>query len=82
MITDMADEVVLHWGVCKPGSKEWIVPTEKLWPEESEIGGPTAVDTRMLNCDDDECDVEVSGAKVGRKSCVGLSSLSPPQPPL
>ena len=61
----MADEVVLHWGLCNPGSKDWTIPTEKLWPEESEIGGPTAVDTRMLNCDDDECDVEISGAKVG-----------------
>ena len=90
LVTDMADEVVLHWGLCKPGSKEWTVPAEKLWPEESEVGeracpprslfyhsfitllslldpqvgGPSAVDTRMLNCDDDECDVEISGAKV------------------
>ena len=26
--------------------------------------GKTATDTELLNCDDDECDVEISGAKV------------------
>ena len=30
-----------------------------------QVAGKSACDTAMLDCDDDECDVEISGAKVG-----------------
>ena len=35
LITDMAADVVLHWGVTKPGSKDWVLPPEELWPEKT-----------------------------------------------
>ena len=39
LITDMAEEVVLHWGITKPGSRDWVLPPEELWPEMTKIAG-------------------------------------------
>ncbi|GAX78330.1 hypothetical protein CEUSTIGMA_g5772.t1 [Chlamydomonas eustigma] len=64
LITDMASEVLLHWAITKPGSRDWQLPPEELWPDRTRVAGKTATDTEMLNCDDDECDVEILGAKV------------------
>ncbi|EFJ44707.1 hypothetical protein VOLCADRAFT_118653, partial [Volvox carteri f. nagariensis] len=63
LVTDTASNVVLHWGVCPPGSREWTTPDDSLHPEGSVVMHK-AVETPFLNCDDDECDVEISGAKV------------------
>ena len=46
------------------GSRDWIIPPEELWPDKTTVAGKTATDTGMLDCDDDECDVEISGAAV------------------
>ena len=39
LITDMASEAVLHWGITKPGSRDWVLPPEELWPEMTKIAG-------------------------------------------
>ncbi|GIL61955.1 hypothetical protein Vafri_16315 [Volvox africanus] len=63
LVTDAASTVVLHWGVCQPGTRDWAMPDDSLHPEGSVVMHK-AVETPFLNCDDDECDVEISGAKV------------------
>ncbi|GLC33353.1 hypothetical protein PLESTB_000342400 [Pleodorina starrii] len=63
LVTDTASNVVLHWGVCPPGSRDWVMPDDAIHPETSAVMHK-AVETPFLNCDDDECDVEISGAKV------------------
>lgn len=45
------------------GSREWVMPDDGVLPEGSMVMHK-AVETPFLNCDDDECDVEISGAKV------------------
>ncbi|KAG1681344.1 hypothetical protein FOA52_007392 [Chlamydomonas sp. UWO 241] len=64
IFTDLADKAVVHWGINKPGTRKWSVPPEEFWPEGTDIGGHTACDTKLLDCVDDECDVEISGSKV------------------
>ncbi|GIL92123.1 hypothetical protein Vretimale_14920 [Volvox reticuliferus] len=63
LVTDTASSVVLHWGICTPGSRDWAMPDDSIHPEGSVLIHK-AVETPFLNCDDDECDVEISGAKV------------------
>ena len=63
IITDISADVVLHWGASKIGSREWGMPDSEVQPEGSVVMHK-AVETRFLNCDDDECDVEISGARV------------------
>ncbi|PNW80482.1 hypothetical protein CHLRE_07g319300v5 [Chlamydomonas reinhardtii] len=63
LVTDTASDVVLHWGVSPIGSREWVMPDDGVLPEGSMVMHK-AVETPFLNCDDDECDVEISGAKV------------------
>lgn len=46
------------------GSREWQLADEEIWPENSKTSGHIAVETPFLDCFDDECDVEISGAKV------------------
>lgn len=55
--------MVLHWGSCKVGTRDWSMPEPDIFPEGSVVMHK-AVETPFLNCDDDECDVEISGAKV------------------
>jgi len=64
LITDLASEVVLHWGVSKPGSREWRMAPSELWPEDTHTTGHIACETQLLDCNDDECDVEIAGARV------------------
>jgi hypothetical protein len=40
------------------------MPSEDLWPEGSATAGHLAVETKFLSCEDDECDVQVAGARV------------------
>ena len=47
-----------------PGSREWLVPPEELWPEDTRLAGHIAVESDFLNCEHDECNVENYGAKV------------------
>ena len=78
IITDMASELVLHWGTNRPGSRQWMIPPEETWPEDTIVAGHAAADTSLLNCDDAECDVEISGSKV--RCCVTIlfdTGLSP-----
>lgn len=44
-------------------SRDWCMPEDAVLPEGS-IVTHKAVDTPLHNCDSDECDVEISGAKV------------------
>ncbi len=37
MITDVAANVVLHWGVKKGQSGEWLLPEKDLWPQGSKV---------------------------------------------
>lgn len=50
---------------CPPplpaGSKEWLLPPEEIWPEATHTAGHIACDSDFLDCDDDECGVEVGG---------------------
>ena len=40
MITDVAADVVLHWGVKKGQSGEWLLPAKDLWPQGSQVQSP------------------------------------------
>lgn len=40
MITDVAASVVLHWGVKKGQSGEWLLPEKDLWPQGSQVQLP------------------------------------------
>ncbi len=37
MVTDVASSVVLHWGVKKGQSGEWLLPEKTLWPGNSKV---------------------------------------------
>jgi alpha-glucan,water dikinase len=64
IFTDLQNKAVMHWGINEPGTRKWSVPPEELWPEATDIGGQLACDTKLLACEDDECDVEIAGSKV------------------
>ncbi len=52
--------------VCIPvflGSKEWQLPPEEIWPDATYVSG-YACETQFLDCDDEECDITIKGAKV------------------
>lgn len=40
MITDVAADVVLHWGVKKGQSGDWLLPAKDLWPQGSQVKLP------------------------------------------
>ena len=46
MITDVAADVVLHWGVKKGQSGDWLLPEKDLWPQGSKVH-PIAV---VIHC--------------------------------
>lgn len=58
MITDVAADVVLHWGVKKGQSGEWLLPAKDLWPQGSQVKSPailqleaaSSVLSRTLDC--------------------------------
>lgn len=63
--TDAAFDLVLHWGVTKQGSRDWQRAAKTLWPVGTvALEGGTACETKFESCDEEECDVEVQGAKV------------------
>ncbi|KAF8067212.1 R1 [Scenedesmus sp. PABB004] len=65
LISDNANDLVLHWGVSKPGSRDWRRAAPALRPEDTvALEGGTACETDFLECEDDECDVEIAGSKV------------------
>eukprot|EP00873_Tetraselmis_striata_P000762 jgi/Tetstr1/421026/TSEL_012071.t1 len=66
LTTDAADKLVLHWGVSEVERRhDWIQPSEDLLPEGStNIKNGIAAETPFLNCEDDECDVEIGGTTV------------------
>eukprot|EP00798_Chlamydomonas_sp_ICE-L_P029013 gene29013-32204_t len=40
------------------------MPPEEFWPEDTQVAGHVAVENKFLDCDDDECDVDISSAEV------------------
>jgi len=66
LTTDTADKVVLHWGVSPLGRRnDWLQPEEDILPEDSvRIENGIAAETTFTRCDEEECNVEVGGAKV------------------
>mmetsp|Transcript_39261 Transcript_39261/g.92974 ORF Transcript_39261/g.92974 Transcript_39261/m.92974 type:complete len:1415 (-) Transcript_39261:222-4466(-) len=64
--TDVADDVVLHWGVSPVGKpNEWLQPDASIVPEgTTRIEHGIAAETVFAHCDEDECQVEVGGSKV------------------
>ncbi|KAK9852315.1 hypothetical protein WJX84_008608 [Apatococcus fuscideae] len=65
MITDVAANVVLHWGVKKGQSGEWLLPEKDLWPEGSQDAGTgIAVDTPFAPLQSPEADLQTEGKKV------------------
>uniref|UniRef100_A0A383VC26 Uncharacterized protein n=1 Tax=Tetradesmus obliquus TaxID=3088 RepID=A0A383VC26_TETOB len=66
LVTDNANQLVLHWGVSKAGSRDWRRAPEDLRPEHTIVlEGGTACETHFQDCQgEEECDVEIAGAKV------------------
>lgn len=65
--TDAAFPFVLHWGVAKAGQgHEWQAPPPELYPSllTSTTDDKRAAETIFGDCHDEECDVELIGAKV------------------
>lgn len=65
--TDAAFPFVLHWGVGKIGyGRKWTPPSEDLFPPHlTEISDDKkAADTIFGDCQDEECDIELIGARV------------------
>ena len=65
--SDAAFPLILHWGVGKTGrGRNWEAPSEDLFPvyltEMTE--DKKAAETALGDCHDDECDIELIGAKV------------------
>jgi alpha-glucan,water dikinase len=46
------------------GSRDWVVPPEEYWPQNTHTAGHIAVENKFLDCDDDECDVDIHDAVV------------------
>ncbi|KAI8477159.1 MAG: R1 protein [Monoraphidium minutum] len=65
LTTDSANDLVLHWGITKQGSRDWKRAPKPLWPDGTEaLEGGIACETVFEACNEEECDVEVQGAKV------------------
>lgn len=42
LTTDVLDPIFLHWGVAKDEPNQWLLPEEKLWPEQTTAVSPMA----------------------------------------
>eukprot|EP00210_Caulerpa_lentillifera_P004353 g4151.t1 len=65
--TDAAFPFVLHWGVARAGEgRDWQAPAPELYPSylTSTTDDKRAAETILGDCNDEECDVELIGAKV------------------
>ncbi|MEW5309696.1 MAG: hypothetical protein WDW38_001561 [Sanguina aurantia] len=66
LLTDNAADMILHWGVQPPASRDWLMADQGLWPGNTRTAGHIACETPFGSCSDpEECDVEdLGGGKV------------------
>ncbi len=46
--TEFKEDLILHWGLCYK-SKEWVAPSEGIFPAETKNFDKKAVQTKFLN---------------------------------
>ncbi|GFH06759.1 R1 protein, alpha-glucan water dikinase, partial [Haematococcus lacustris] len=63
MFSDAASPLVMHWGVTKPGSQDWNLPPEEVWPEATHTSGHAA-ETPFVSCTDFGRDVLPANMRV------------------
>ncbi|GFH15445.1 R1 protein, alpha-glucan water dikinase, partial [Haematococcus lacustris] len=60
---DAASPLVMHWGVTKPGSQDWNLPPEEVWPDGTHTSGHAA-ETPFVSCTDFGRDVLPANMRV------------------
>ncbi|KAK9816496.1 hypothetical protein WJX72_001009 [[Myrmecia] bisecta] len=63
--TDLASDVVMHWGVKRGSKSDWLLPDSSIVPAKSQAAeGNKALDTTFAPCTDPDCEEQGGGEKV------------------